>query len=128
MDKVRRAKRCLDTYALMEIFYGNPNHEELLREPFLIPDLVLVELYDVLARTKGAGIAEEWQARYALHSVPVPRDILMRAVELRQSRKKLDLSLTDAAGYCLARHLGIPFVTGDKAFRQLPGVDFRPSR
>ena len=125
MDRVARAKYCLDAYALFEIARGSPHYADISHEFAVIPDLALVEFWDVLSRREGKEIADESFAFFELDAVPVPAEVLRTAIILRRERKDLDLSLTDAAGYCLARHLGISFVTGDESFRNLPGVTFR---
>lgn len=43
-------------------------------------------------------------------------------IELRKRGK--NLSLIDALGYVLAQRLGIPFLTGDREFRDLEGVEY----
>jgi len=125
MDPISRAKKCLDTYALMEIIHKNKQFTELLDEAFIVPDAVLAELYDVLLRTHNKETADYWYKRFSLYGIPVPHSLLKDAVVLRRTNKKLNLSLTDAAGYLLAQHLGLPFVTGDQAFEGMAGVDFR---
>jgi predicted nucleic acid-binding protein len=128
MDVIRRAKKCLDTYALVELAKDNADFAFLYDTPFLVPDLALAELYDVLFRKKGKAVAEEWHAKLNFYGVPVPNALLKQAVEMRRTSKKANFSLTDTAGYMLAQHLGLPFVTGDKSFKDLPGVDFRPAQ
>lgn len=125
MDPIARAKKCLDTYALIEIIHKNEHFTELLEEGFIIPDPVLAELYDVLLRTHNREIADHWYVRFSLYSLPVPHELLKNAVVLRRANKKLNLSITDAAGYLLAQHLNISFVTGNQAFEGMPGVDCR---
>jgi len=44
------ALNCLDTYALMEITYGNENFLNLLDEEFAIPDLIAAEFYSVIRK------------------------------------------------------------------------------
>ncbi len=46
------------------------------------------------------------------------------AFRIDMRRQGRNLSLTDALGYTLARRLGIPFLTGDREFEGLDGVEF----
>ena len=39
-------------------------------------------------------------------------------------RKDKDISYADALGYSLSRKMGLRFLTGDKAFRGLAGVEY----
>lgn len=128
MDVIKRAENCLDTYALVAISLDDKNYRDALKKPFVVPDLALAEFYDVMARKHNTQTADYWQKRLWLFSVPVPRALLIEAVRMRRAKKELNLSLTDAAGYCLAQHLGLPFVTGDKAFKGMKGVDYRSAR
>lgn len=48
--------------------------------------------------------------------------IVGKALEIRSKNK--NMSFADAIGYATALHIRIPFVTGDEAFRNLPGVEF----
>lgn len=53
-------------------------------------------------------------------------NVLKEAAGFRHEmrRKGKNCSYVDAAGYSQARSEGIPFLTGDPAFKGLPGVEF----
>src|SRR3989338_9609443 len=92
-------KRCLDTYALMEIYLGNEKFSEYLNAEFVINDLTLAEFYGVLLREYGEGEAELWLKKLERYSVQVNRKILIEAVKFRQEHKKSEISFFDAVGY-----------------------------
>lgn len=46
-------------------------------------------------------------------------------VGFRYEHRKSDISLFDAVGYVFALKKGHPFVTGDKEFEHLEGVEFK---
>lgn len=118
-------KRCLDTYALMEIYLGNVKFAEYLNIEFVINDLTLAEFYGVLSKEYGEGEAELWLKKLERYSVQIERDILIEAIKFRQEHKKQNLSFFDAAGYIFSIKNRYNFVTGDKEFKDLPNVEFK---
>ena len=45
-------------------------------------------------------------------------------MQFRLSWKDRGVSITDCVGYIMAKKLGIKFLTGDKEFEKLDGVEF----
>lgn len=122
MDEI---KRCLDTYALIEIYLGNEKFAEYLNLDFVISDLTLAEFYGVLLREYGEGEAELWLKKLERYSVQVNRKILIEAVKFRQEHKKSEISFFDAVGYVFSVKNGFYFVTGDKEFEKFTHVEFK---
>lgn len=118
-------KRCLDTYALMEIAKGNPKFADYLNLDFIITDITLAEFYAVLLREDGEKVADYWFKKLERYSVPVSKEILIEAVKFRQEYKKLDVSFFDAVGYIFSVKNGYYFVTGDKEFENFKNVEFK---
>ena len=54
----------------------------------------------------------------------IPDDVIRAAMLFRKRHKKRDLSYADAIGYAFARKHDVLFLTGDRQFRDLPGVEF----
>ncbi|AEM38113.1 PilT protein domain protein [Pyrolobus fumarii 1A] len=46
------------------------------------------------------------------------------ALRIELKKRGKNLSLIDALGYVLARRLRIPFLTGDREFKDLDGVEY----
>ena len=92
-------KRCLDTYALVEIAKGNPKFAEYLNSDFVLTDLTLAEFYLVLFREDGEKVADYWFKKLERYSVSVSRDLLIEAVKFRYEHRKSDISFFDAIGY-----------------------------
>ena len=46
------------------------------------------------------------------------------ALRIELKKRGRNLSLIDALGYVLAKRLGIPFLTGDREFKDLDGVEY----
>jgi predicted nucleic acid-binding protein len=122
MDEI---KRCLDTYALVEIKLGNPKFQDYLKSEFVIVDLILAEFYSVLLREENEETANYWIKKFGGYSVSVSKDILIEAVKFRYKNKKSRISFFDAVGYIFALKKGYKFVTGDKEFENLVNVEFK---
>ncbi len=118
-------KKCLDTYALIEIANGNPKFAEYLNSNFVIIDLTLAEFYAVLLREEGEKIADYWFKKLERYSLLVIKEILIEAIKFRHEHRKQDISFFDAVGYIFSVKNGYYFVTGDKEFENLPNVEFK---
>ncbi|MBI4451675.1 PIN domain-containing protein [Candidatus Woesearchaeota archaeon] len=113
-----------DTYALIELFKGNPKFLQFRGERFVISVLNLLEFYYNALGEKGEAAAKEWYWHLKEDVAEVDDESLFEAMDFRMLNKKLNLSYADALGYCMARRMHIPFVTGDEAFRHLENVVF----
>ncbi len=118
-------KRCLDTYALMEIAQGNPRFKDLVDAQFVVTDLTLAEFYAVLLREHGRTLADSWHARLERYAQPCSRALLIEAVRFRHQHRTTRISFFDAIGYVYSVENGCYFVTGDRDFETLPHVEFR---
>lgn len=118
-------KRCLDTYALMEIYLGNEKFAGYLNVDFVINDLTLAEFYGVLLKEYSEGEAELWLKKLERYSVQVNRSILIEAVKFKHEKRKQNISFFDAVGYIFSLKNGYYFATGDKEFKDLPNVEFK---
>ena len=49
---------------------------------------------------------------------------MLRAQKFRFVNKKLNMSFFDCAGYVFSQEQGASFVTGDRVFKDMPGVTF----
>ena len=122
MDEV---KKCLDTYALIEITNGNSKFIDYLEIDFIITNLTLVEFYAVLLREYNEKIAEYWFKKLEQYAVAVEKSILKEAVKFRYEHRKTNISFFDAVGYIFSIKKGYFFVTGDKEFENFKNVEFK---
>ena len=120
MDEVKY----IDTYALVEIADGNPKFVPLLQEKIVVNDITLAEFYFILYREYGLPTAEYWRKKLDYCTQPVARNVLLQAVRFRYDHKKSNLSFFDCVGYIFAQSNNVQFVTGDKEFKHLEGVEF----
>jgi len=118
-------KRCLDTYALVEIAKGNPKFVNYLNSAFVLNDLTLAEFYLVLLREDGEKIADYWFKKLERYSLPVSKELLIEAIKFRYENRKTDISFFDAVGYIFSLKNGYIFVTGDKEFEKFANVEFK---
>ena len=114
----------LDTYALVEIKQGNPKFQKFLDLPFVITDPTIAEFYIVIMKEEGEEEARFWYKKLVHYCVAIDRDILIKGWKFRESNKKDNLSIFDAAGYVYALENNHKFVTGEKAFEHRERVEF----
>lgn len=124
-----------DTWAWREVAYGTPAGNRLVKK--YGPDgpaeihtsiLALAETGSVLARSPkaGPGAAEaelrRMEAKSRVHALEL--DDVYASVRVHPELRKAaaDASLADALMLCQARRLGLPFISGDPAFRGQNGV------
>ncbi len=117
-------KKCLDTYALIEIVNENPKFAHYLNEDIVITELTLLEFYGVLLRDESEDLAEYWFRKLEAYAVSVDRAILKEAVKFRHEHRKDNISFFDAVGYVYSLSKGCLFVTGDKEFENFKNVEF----
>jgi uncharacterized protein len=114
-----------DTYALVAHWEGRPAYRSLANEEPVTTALNLLELGQVMLRRRAPHVTEvlaAWQPRVVEPDPSIP----LEAARFRLERQEAgaDCSTVDVWGYATARHLGIPFLTGDRGFRGVPGVKF----
>ncbi|NCO11034.1 hypothetical protein CO038_04145 [Candidatus Pacearchaeota archaeon CG_4_9_14_0_2_um_filter_39_13] len=118
-------KKCLDTYALIEIANENKNFIQYLNVEFVITDTTLAEFFIVLLREQGEKVADYWFKKLEGYSVPADKYVLKAAMKFKHEHKKQNISFFDAVGYVFSMNNGYPFVTGDKEFENFKNVEFR---
>ncbi len=118
-------KRCLDTYALVEIYLGNEKFSTYLNSEFVITDLTLAEFYGIILREYGESEANYWYKKLENYSLQVDKQELIEAIKFRYQNKKQNISFFDAAGYIFSIKKGYIFVTGDKEFENFENVEFK---
>ena len=117
-----------DTYALVEILRGSPAYERYAGEELVTSEFNLLELAYALTRDydkeRAVEILKIVRAFIAIVQ-PTDKDYA-EASSLRIELKKQDrnLSLIDTLGYVLVKRLKILFLTGDREFKDLDGVEY----
>ncbi|PIN81648.1 hypothetical protein COV11_01470 [Candidatus Woesearchaeota archaeon CG10_big_fil_rev_8_21_14_0_10_30_7] len=114
-----------DTYAIIEIIKGNDDYARFINAEIIINDFILSELAYILIKLYGKKISDKYVDQYAKYSLRVSTEIIKEAMSFKHERIKQKLSMTDCIGYLQAKKLGIKFLTGDKEFEKINGVEFK---
>ena len=93
----------------------------------MITDLTMAEFYADFYRKFNLQTADFWHRKFSTICVPVPREIMLKAVRFRVDHKKENLSFFDCVGYIFAQESNMTFVTGDKEFKNKEGRNVRVS-
>ena len=115
----------LNSYALIEIIKGNPRYQHYMHTFIVTTQLNLFEVAYTLLR-EGAHDIQPIITRYSSYITNFGNDLIIAAASFKLQHKKRRLSMVDCIGYCLARTMGIPFVTGDQQFKDMENVHFLP--
>lgn len=113
-----------DTYAFYEIIGGNENYKPYLKVVIFTTKLNLMELHYGLIVRYGKDEADRIYDELRKFTVDVSDDIIKAANVFRKTHSKRKLSYVDCIGYMIAKSLDIPFLTGDKEFRDMENVRF----
>jgi len=114
-----------DTYALREIILGSEDYKRYALHAIIITSkFQLMEMHYGLLKDNGKEIADHFFDYFKSFVVEVDDDIIKRANEFKLKSKKTNLSYVDCIGFTIARMRGIPFLTGDNAFKGMEGVEF----
>jgi predicted nucleic acid-binding protein len=113
-----------DTYALFEILRGNAAYDRFQADGFITTKLNLLEFHYRALELYGERFADTTFQKLLPNTIVIPDAVLLRASKLKRREKKRRLSYVDCIGYELAQTNALPFLTGDKEFRDMPGVEF----
>jgi len=113
-----------DTYALMELVKGNPAYEQFADSTIVTTRLNLMEFHYGLLRTSDKETADRYFDALLPHAINVSDALIKQSNLFKYRQKDRRLSYVDAISYTFACALGIPFLTGDKQFEDLPNVEY----
>lgn len=114
-----------DTYALVEFFMGNPRYEKYFNEhDFITTRLNLMELYYAKLAEGQQQQAEEYYNSILPKTIEIDDETIKKAAQFRFENRKKNISYIDAIGYEIAKIKKIKFLTGDRAFKEMPNVEF----
>lgn len=113
-----------DTYAFYEIYGGNENYKKYEGCRIITTKLNIFEIYLIILRDYGEEDAEKIFNNYYEFVKDFDKEIIKNAAKMKKELNRRDLSMTDCIGYCLAKQLGIKFLTGDKQFKDMENVEF----
>lgn len=111
-----------DSYAIIELLKKNPNFKKYEECPIITTIFNKMEV-----AWWASGLVDEKFTKIVTNSLfgqEISDDIIVEAVILRRKEKRRNFSYADCVGYCFARKNNLIFLTGDKEFKDLPGVEF----
>ncbi|MBI2445231.1 PIN domain-containing protein [Candidatus Micrarchaeota archaeon] len=118
----------LDTYAIVEIFSGNPAFEPFVDSPSTCTVFNAVEAYFIFRSKDRKDLARNALILAHRNAAELSKEIIQKAMDFRADfnakNRKNALSYADAIGYTYALENRLEFVTGDDAFKGLKGVRF----
>ena len=113
-----------DSYAIIEILKENQSYKKYKNNPVTITIFNLVEIYYSCLDNFNEEELTEIYDKYKGAVVEIPDEILKKAIKFRKKYKSKDLSYADCIGYTYAVENDMKFLTGDKEFKDLEGVEF----
>ena len=113
-----------DSYAAIEIIRKNPSYERFLDARIRITWLNLLEIAYIVRIQLGLESAREAFQHFREFVVEVPDGVVLEAIDFRARMRNKSFSYADCLGYVLAMKRKLTFLTGDDAFKTLPGVIF----
>lgn len=113
-----------DTYALFEITFGNPNYANYSDVEVTTTKLNLFELYHGYLKSDQEDLGRIFLEKYYPFVVDFDEEVIKAAAKMKKEFAKRSLSMADCIGYCMAKSLGVKFLTGDKEFENLDNVEF----
>ncbi len=124
-DEVKSGKSFFfDTYAFYEIIKENKNYLNYIDSIILTTKLNIFELYNRFLKINDLYLANIAIDNYYPFAVDFNQDVIKEAAKFKILLNKRDVSMTDCIGYCLAKQLGIKFLTGDEQFENMENVEY----
>ncbi len=114
-------KAFLDTYAMLEIMQGNADFAPFLRNG-VTTHFNLLEFHVHACRLRDADAADAAFGRLRSKAIATELEDVLEASRFKRANGRKNISFADALGYAMAQRRRIPFATGDRAFKGLPGV------
>jgi predicted nucleic acid-binding protein len=118
-----------DTYSIVALFEEAPAYRDLRQAHIITTPFAVMETCFILQRDHAWPLDRTAElAETLMESAPPVDGRLLAAAaawRLRSKTKARHYSYADAFGYLMSRRLGLTFLTGDRAFEGLPGVEMR---
>ncbi len=121
----------LDSSAVLARIFDEPGAaavQNFLEQGAILSTVNLAEVVSILRQSDWPiGTIESLVAQFDVKVIPFGRTTALATGDLWPNTRALGLSLGDRSCLALARELGLPAVTGDRAWARLdlPGVEVR---
>ncbi len=112
-----------DSYAIIELLDKNPSFKKYEEFPLVTSVLNKIEVASWALLEYGDEFSDI-VVNSLSYVVGISDDVVKDAVRMKRGENRRNLSYADCVGYCFARRNNLLFLTGDKQFKDLPGVEF----
>jgi len=113
-----------DTYAIIEILGQNPSYEKYKEEIATISIFNLAEIYRSALGNFDDKELDEIYNKYKKAVVDIDDETIKEAMKFKVKNKGKRLSYADCIGYIYSKRNKMKFLTGDREFKDLEGVEF----
>jgi len=113
-----------DSYAIIEILRKNENYAKFRSYTIFTTTLNLAEVYFALIRETGQKTADNFIENFNFEFINISPEIAIESARFKTKNAKLKVSYADCIGYNCALKNNLIFLTGDKAFENMPNVEF----
>jgi hypothetical protein len=116
-----------DSYAVLAFTSGHSGYRKYFEEyDGVLSKLNLLEIFYKSLEQHGARAASNIIGSFSKYLVEFGLEEIADSMKLRLELKRggRNLSYADAVGYSLSRKMAIKFLTGERAFRGLSGVEY----
>jgi len=113
-----------DTYAIIEVVKGNPNYSRFSEKTIVTSINNVVEVYYHYLKEFNEEMANEIINSIEFVLVDISINTAVKSCIFRYKYKKRKMSYIDCIGYVAAINNNLLFLTGDKEFEDLEGVEF----
>ncbi len=116
-----------DSYAVLAYTSGHQAYKKYFEErDGVLTNLNLLEIFYRSLEQYDSGVAQDILGSFYKYHLDFDEEDISASMRLRVElkRKGLDISHADALGYFLSQKMGMKFLTGDRAFQGLKGVEY----
>ena len=113
-----------DSYAVIEVVFGNESYAKFKEVYPIITVFNLAEIYWSALKNLGEKEANLIYEKYSQCVEDVSEIVLKKAMKFKIEHKEQRLSYADCIGYIYSRLNNLIFLTGDKEFEGMSGVEF----
>ena len=116
-----------DSYAVLAFASGHSGYRKYFEEhDGVLTKLNLLEIFYRSLEEHGSKAATTITETFSKYLVDFGLNEIADSMKLRLELKRegRNISYADALGYSLSRKMGIKYLTGDRAFKGLSGVEY----
>jgi len=113
-----------DSYSIIEIMRKNSSYLKYTDSVIITNVLHLAEVYYHLLMNYNEKTADYWMSKLKLSFIEITPEIAVEASKFKFKNKKVKLSYAECIGCITAQKHRLRFLTGDKQFKHMKGVEF----